>query len=698
MSSPFPTRISFAASGELFVLDVWRDAEGSPVLPPHTSLRCAPPCPAPACVVSSAAHVAACDGTRVWYALCGSSDGPRWVSREYGAAVQSVSLGAAHAAVVAGSTLHVHGLLPCVAGDEDWQVVALPASAMDGVSSACFVAGATSLLYFGTQGGMVGVLELRDRGCRALGMACMTPATPNAAVAIAGVFPSPSGTCAVAVDVAGRTWAACPLDGSSSDAMSVPVDPRPEDTSLDESLALADASSAGSTHALWDVDDDGVVAISCDDRVVTCLCRRPPGVGGILLQPLGHLQLLENGNVAVDPAYTQLPHSSHAPLLLMGGAILTLPISPASCAQALPPLLQATVLASHAALGASMLAAEGKADAPYGVAASAHCRSLREAFLQLLALGRLTQAHRLAVALGDEPSCWLALGGAAMASLQLDIARAAYAALRDEGMVQALDALVGCEDVDALTGGVHALYGESDAAQSCMVACGDPSRALELRRAARQWPEALDIARRLVPDRMTQLLLEAAADAEAAGGFEAALAWYDAAALTLMVPVSDDPLVVGPERTAAAGGTARCSFQLGDTPRGMAALTEACSSTKDGEGEPCALLLACSAILEARGQAACAADLCMRAQAWDQAAALLLSVHDVLRAAALVERVSEGSPLLLPLAQAAEAAGDFVSAARGYERGAHTDALVRVLCCDALADLPRAAALAATTH
>lgn len=436
-------------------------------------------------------------------------------------------------------------------------------------------------------------------------------------VGIKSVFPNPAGTRVIFLDTEGAGFLYNPVNG-----LVLPIPKLQKSTN----------------QIMWDSADWGVFLTS-DAAEFNTYIHSPLTINGPQIVQLGSLEIQHNGDMIMEPRPTRVPHGS-VPILVYDGVV--------TCQQQNGSLGSLT-LATHDKLGSGRMSGD----------------QLRSAFSQNLALLRLNAAWELASSLKSK-SFWLALSGKAMEQLNIEMAIRVYRELGDAGMVMALEQINDVEDKNLLAGHVAMLFADYDQAQELFLTSTRPITALEMRRDLLHWDHALKLAQTLAADQVPELSVEYAKQQEFKGEYSQALSMYQSA---------ESGIDSRSERGAALladchAGVARMTLRLGDIRRGLAMCTEI------GDKNLCRMG---AAILESMKQFADAANLYIKADEYDKAAAILIHSKNWSAVAPLMEEKVTQPKLHAQYAKAKEMEKDYAEAARAYERARDMDSVVRLL-------------------
>eukprot|EP01049_Picozoa_sp_SAG25_P012067 SAG25_NODE_1565_length_2761_cov_1.397821_2_plen_581_part_00 len=410
----------------------------------------------------------------------------------------------------------------------------------------------------------------------------------------------------------------------------------------DQLLAFPDFPSAITT-ILWDSADPGVL-VACGGGQFFTYAYSAVGLNGPSIKKL-------------EPV-TELP-DGYNPISVYNGEV--------TC-QASTGGIEKIALETHSALLALS-------------SATANPAMYHTVLSQNMALGRLKECWDVACAL-NAPETWRQLATAALEVLDLELALRIYRKMGDAAMVLALQRLLQEEDSKLVAGNVALLFGDYGSAQDFFLVSSRPQRALEMRRDLLHWDQSLKLARTLAPNQIPYISRAYAQQLEFKGEFALALSMYEkgviderqqaaAAMLATEDPQAGDGfenLSVTKHNELAHAGIARTVLRTGDVPRGVHMAAASGSSTLQRD---------CAAILEELKQWQDAAMLFEKAGALEKAAEIYINNKNYAQAAPLMASISTPK-LHLAYAQAKEEEGQFVEAARAYEKAKDMDNVVRL--------------------
>lgn len=147
---------------------------------------------------------------------------------------------------------------------------------------------------------------------------------------------------------------------------------------------------------------------------------------------------------------------------------------------------------------------------------------------QLINLGRLKQAWRSALELGDR-NCWLKLAQKALELLDIELAIRVYRELGDCAMVLTLEELRHIEDTHLLAGHITMMRGDMtsyERAQALFMNSSRPMAALQMWKDLLVWDRSLGLAINLDPQQVPYICREYAKQLETKGDYQESLQQY----------------------------------------------------------------------------------------------------------------------------------------------------------------------------
>jgi len=612
-------------------------------------------------------HCAAGMNNTVWYYRCHSptpsnaaANGGVLVGRQtYVGSVDRVALTDTHAVVSTEGKVVVHRI--DAAGGDGSGMEVLPRKDTDKPISEptvagpflIFIQGGTAIQFYDITGGEV-VNEYRH------------------SQRVSKIFPSPTGTRVVLIDVQGSAALYNPIDDN---CLPIPEYPRTAHT------------------VLWDVAMPSLFA-ACDAQLVVPFLYSHNTIDGPKITQVCSIDLGRSDDdpsqhPSQHPCTTALP-PGNAPILLYDGILL---------AQQPNGQLAAMRLKSHDALPLpaplqgchdALLMPEGS---PAGGGGGDDAQRVFSEFRQNLALGRAQAALMCLMELEKASSAdnmppvealLSRLARRCLELMELEVALQAYRKLRRPDMVTWVQKLMAVEEKLLLRAHIAVHLERFREAQELFMASSCPECALDLHWDLQQWDQALKLAKSMAPHRLPEVYLRCAAQMEQKGEFEQALSHYEQAHIHGLSP---DDIHKHPQlehhNLQASAGLARSCLRVGDTSRGMAIASEI-SRTAHDPSRPAGVRQAamgvvreCAALLEGVNQRGEAAELCKLAGLFEKAAALYIQDLDFDSAGPLMHKI--GTPKLhAQYAKAKESRGAFMEAATSYEAAQDWEAVVRI--------------------
>ena len=247
-----------------------------------------------------------------------------------------------------------------------------------------------------------------------------------------------------------------------------------------------------------------------------------------------------------------------------------------------------------------------------------------------------------------------------MDCLDLDLAIRVHRELKNTAMVLALQDILHIEDKHLLAGHMCLLDNEYQKAQTLFLSSSEPVTALQMRRDLLHWDHALKLAKILAPDQIPLISREYGSSLEVKGEYAQALEMYERSL------IEDD--AHSPHYKSASAGIARMTLRMGNLQKGKQLALES------GDRQ---LLRDCGTILENMRQHSDAAELYVKAESYEKAAAIYILTKNFNKAGPLMDRITTPK-LHAQYAKAKEAEGQYEQAAAAYERARDNDNVVRL--------------------
>jgi WD repeat-containing protein 19 len=229
-------------------------------------------------------------------------------------------------------------------------------------------------------------------------------------------------------------------------------------------------------------------------------------------------------------------------------------------------------------------------------------------------------------------------------------------------MVLMLEKLVNIEDRQLLSGYIHMVFSRFEDAEDRLLKSCKPIVALEMRIDLLQWENAIKLAESLAPNRLPSISIKYGQQCEHRGQWQKALQNFQNAR-------NNEQKLTKAEQAAIFEGIAKTNLRLGDVRRGKEMAIE--SGSKDLCAE-CAKILA-----QMKTMNADAAALYIRAEEFEKAASIYISDKKFDAAQPLMAKITTPK-LHIEYAHAKEDIGDYVEAARSYEKAGDLDNVVRL--------------------
>lgn len=454
------------------------------------------------------------------------------------------------------------------------------------------------------------------------------------------------------------------------------------------------------SKVMWDPADWGVF-VAFTKAEAHAFRHVPITLNGAQVIKFGEATIGEAGDIQITPRVTELPPNAE-PLLINEGSV-------SYRASADATKVETITLSSYRALVGG-----GQINTERRKAALAHA----------LLLGRFDTAWDLCMTLSEQ-NCWLALANKAMEVLDIDKAIAVYRFLGDAGMVFALENLQEEEDQNLLAGHLAVLFNDFNLAQDLFLSSSRPTAALQMYRDMMHFEQATKLAETLDTSQVPMLQVQHAKQLEFKGNYKEALELYETAKdelpplkdmekkeeetksstnLSITDLASEAEALLGERKAsnkqdvpmtkgsrsgtsgsfsvlehtqlgklhrAAHDGFARCLLRTGNIRKGLDCVQDEYFAHRS-------LYKEAGAILEQLSQFKDAAKMYERAHEFERAAGILIANKAFREVEHLMDQVA--SPKLhFQFAKAMEAAKDFSTAAKSYERARDMDNLVRVL-------------------
>jgi len=531
--------------------------------------------------------------------------------QEYLTKVDDIRLNESHCAALCAGRIYLHPIENELEGS---QTKILPAPEC---GDATCVALTSHFLIFGTVDGTIEFYSFRDDQMLA------ASAYKHRSGAIRRIFPDIHGTRVIFIDESGSGFLYNPLDSQVTEI--------PE-------------FNKESRLVLWDGLDSCIFAVA-DPQELSTYVYSPLTINGPEISKVGPLEVLENGDIHIEPLSTQIPAGFEAITMFAGIVTCQNPASE----------LARVMLGSHEALHSME-----------------HTQDANKArFEQSLALRKLRDAWHMAIKL-ESRQHWLALSGRAMEEMDMELALRIWRQLGDAGMVMALEQLRFVEDKHLLAGSVAALFGDYAQAQELYLLSPAPERALEMRKDLFHWDQALKIAESVAPEEIPVISVEYAKQLEFKGEYKQALEAFQNAASSFELQMEekrqDDNEQEQQYIAACRNGIARMTLRVGNIPKGVGL-----AMNSDDRG----LQKECADILVSLKQFPDAATLYEKAGECEEAASIYIKAKNFAAAQPLLAKVSTPK-LHLQFARAREMEKDYRTAAQGYEKGNDLDSVIRL--------------------
>mmetsp|Transcript_1987 Transcript_1987/g.4439 ORF Transcript_1987/g.4439 Transcript_1987/m.4439 type:complete len:1366 (-) Transcript_1987:53-4150(-) len=394
---------------------------------------------------------------------------------------------------------------------------------------------------------------------------------------------------------------------------------------------------------IWDLRDHNVFAACETERIVSYVIS-PVSLTGGKVEPVAELLSIEDIKAEPKENYTGI-EAGLKPLLLNNGLLFFQIESEAN--------LRGNHLASHS----QVTQWRGRSDTTEN-----HYRY----FLQNLALKRFA-ACTLAAELLDSPLVSEALGQQSLLHIDLETAERAFQLAKNVGMVYAIRSIKSESEKLVLLGHVAMMLHQHDQAQDFFLQSTKPQLALDMRKDLQDWLLALKLARNFAQHEEPVLSKQLAQQLETHGNYAEALRLFERAAATLeSQQLTAEELKA--HLTQCYAGMARTCIRSGDVTRGFKIA---------GELNDTGLRVDCAQVCEQMKHFSEAAELYKRANQPEKAASLYIQLKKWREAAQLMNLISTPK-LLVQLAKAKEAEGQYKDAEEAYERAGDFESVIRL--------------------
>ena len=252
---------------------------------------------------------------------------------------------------------------------------------------------------------------------------------------------------------------------------------------------------------MWDYSNPNVFHVFCEDEIHSfVVCRS--SLRGVQVIKFGDISILDNGNVIIlkDGKNSEMA-KGNIPIVCNGGELICLSTKDGTLKQ------YQSVTSVIAAVDTNTLTQE----------------ELLASFCKFLVLNKFNCAASLCAKCNNTQLLWRALGNRALEMFNIPEAINAFQQIHEVALVAKLEEICFVEEKNILAGHLAMLFDDLHLAEQKFLDSSNPSLALEMRCDFGNWNDALSLAIKYFPSKITTVAVALAKELEVSGDLKSSI-------------------------------------------------------------------------------------------------------------------------------------------------------------------------------